>query len=111
VLELDLCIAADGYLCTPSAFRLVHGLQPIMSDVISAGLRVVWDPMAQTAGRYLAWDRVIVLAPWILLRPAAFIRRLLAHELAHHFVGRSEQQVWRWMERRYGDLISLTWPA
>lgn len=110
-LPVDLELASVGYLRDPDGrLYYIHGLDVIAQDTLRAGAQVYWDDeRARRAGHCFLWERVILLAPWLVEHYPFVLRRVWSHELGHAMVGPSEERVTAWQLRRYGALLEPVW--
>jgi len=103
-------IDTDGYLYNSHGRpgHHVFGLDVLARDALAAGVDVVWADLPPEQAAFCdCRHRRIVLALWLYWAWPWHLRAILCHELAHAWVGPSEERAHCWARRHYGDVDTI----
>lgn len=103
-------IDTDGYLYNAAGRpgRHVLGLDVLARDALDAAVDVVWADLPASLPAFCdCHGRRIVLAVWLYWAWPWHLRAILCHELAHAWVGPSEERAHCWALRHYGDVDTI----
>lgn len=104
---LDPSLLEAGYLTAPAGKprpRHILSMDLIAQDAAAAGAVLYWQELpGGLPGACAVRERLILLAPWLWQYPPWFIRLVASEELAHCYVGPSEDRARAWQRARYGS--------